>query len=282
MERSYAGRNDRTYSFAKVRQEMETVWIVLLVLGCLWILGQWCWYVLNDENKNEYEGFQTWSLGALDKKAREGQMCEVRESFPDDVFPDAMVEIVGESCEDGLPHTSDANTIRITKTLWGAPDRRQSVLRHERVHLMQRRQPNKWRDFYQSAWQYTLSAKEPPHMPAEVLDAVRGNPDTEGERWATWKGRYTWVPLYSNTEAPTLGAATVRVWDSVTKGWAAEAPAAWRHAFCLESGECPYQSEHPHEIAAEMWTDIDKWSATPAGFQLRQFMETVAIKAPEK
>ncbi len=249
---------------------------LILCLGILWILGVCVWAWLKGKPE---EGFQIqwnpqsipvspiWIRTPLDAKARQGHSCRVLESFVDPEFPTSTIEIVESSCEEGLPHTSDANTIRIPESVWNQGGRRANVLRHERIHLLQKRNPDAWINFYKTAWQYTLHTKLPDGFPD--ADAVRGNPDTDPP-FACWAGRYWFVPLYTNREAPRLGDAKVRVWDAQTKQWV-DPPTAWNTLFC--QGRCPHQWEHPAEISAEYWTDSESWK-TPASVALRNFILT--------
>lgn len=246
---------------------------VILWIGILWIVGACCWSLWKGE-----EGFQpvqwkpraiqtqpAWIRTALDAKARQHHSCRVLDSFADPEFPTSTIEIVESSCEEGLPHTSDANTIRIPESVWNQGRRRDNVMRHERVHLLQRRNPAAWLDFYKT-WGYTLHTTLPRGFPNA---AVRGNPDTDPP-FACWLGRYWFVPLYKDMINPRLADAEVRVWDTEAKTWV-EPPAAWNAQFC--QGQCPHQWEHPAEIAAEYWTDIDSWK-TPASVALRNFILT--------
>jgi hypothetical protein len=212
-----------------------------------------------------------WVKSALDKSARIGNTCGVVESFPDTEVPGAVVEIVDSSCESGLPHTTGKDRIRIPKATWenNSAEWRAGVLRHERIHLLQRRQEAQWREFYKKEWQYTTHSDPPPEIGGEH---IRANPDTYPERWACWRNRYWFVPVYQSTDTPTLRNTTTRIWDSQQKVWLDQTPYEWRVQFCTEGGQCPYQSEHPAEMSAEYATDMSRWS-TPAAMSLRRFLE---------
>ncbi len=209
-----------------------------------------------------------WVLGATDHQVRVGNVCRVLQSFADPELAGAVVEIVDASCESGLPHTIGTNRIRIPESAWNSSaERRQGILRHERVHLLQRRDPAAWEAFYRDVWQYTTHAEPPAALRAAN---IRGNPDTFPHRWACWKGRYWFVPVYAEGPNIRLQDASVRIWDAVAGTWLDEPPYEWRTAFCDERGRCPHQSEHPAEISAEYVTDLDTWT-TPAAMSLRRF-----------
>jgi hypothetical protein len=242
----------------------------ILIVGCAWIAGHWLWLTYKQTDDVTEEGFQAWSQSLADKKARVGHSCAILDRFED-------IEIVEDSCEDGLPHTTDADTIRIPRSMWetASPTTRETTLRHERIHLDQRRRPSEWATFYRDAWGYTVSPTPPASIPPDVLETVRGNPDTWPARWAIWRGRYCFVPTYADLHAPRVRNAETRVWDLQTRSWAPR-PAAWEAFFCQsKTGQCVYQSEHPAEISAEMGASLDLWGATTAaGISLQNFMRS--------
>ncbi len=261
--------------FLRIVLWIAVAWIVGVV-GYSWWRGQWeesflplpTYFRNSNKPTQSSETSKPWSRTPLDALARLTHSCRVLQSFPDAEVPNAVIQIVDASCEEGLPHTSDANTIRIPTSMWdnATSQRRANVLRHERVHLLQRRNPTAWSRFYRTAWNYTLHATPPAGMPD--ADKVRGNPDTEPAPLACWAGRYWFVPLYINTAQPRLGDTDVRVWDSQERTWTSP-PFAWKAQFCRE-GACPHQWEHPAEIAAEYWTNQE--TNTPASVALRNFI----------
>lgn len=250
------------------------IWGWIFLISAVSVLCIWLW---NREWKPE--GFQNppdltglpWVTSKLDTVARNGNACDVVERFADTELPDAWIEIVDSSCESGLPHTIGENQIRIPQSVWTTAERRAQILRHERIHLRQRRSPEKWADFYKREWMYTVQ-KDPPSALQTEVDSVRGNPDTWPDRWACWKHRYWFVPMYADLHEPKLPQASVKIWDSQQKVWLHSPPEEWRTFFCDNRGNCPYQSEHPAEISAEYATDLSSWT-TPAAMSLRRFLE---------
>ncbi len=218
-----------------------------------------------------YEAPLEWVKSKLDHLARIGNSCRVLERFADAEVAGAFVEITDPTCESGLPHTAGKNTIRIPKSAWDASnaERRAAILRHERIHLLQRRKPEQWAEFYKKEWEYTMNGTPP----EEIADAdIRANPDTYPDRWPCWRGRYWFVPIYRSRVTPRLQDTDTRIWDAAKKEWLTQPPYEWRVQFCSERGECPYQSEHPAEISAEYATEFAKWT-TPASMSLRRFLE---------
>jgi hypothetical protein len=138
----------------------------------------------------------------------------------------------------------------MTESDWNS-SRRNDILRHERVHLRQRQEPIEWRNFYRSAWGYEYTKSPPPGIPQHWIMRLRPNPDTEDGPWAIWNGRYVFFPTFRDINR-SLRTAVVQVWD-MKKKQIVDIPAEWQQFFC-EGGNCPYQYEHPHEIAAEFIT----------------------------
>lgn len=255
---------------------MNKIYVVLLLVGALWVFVAYIW---GSRHTNMFEAFSQpapWSLHTMDRHARAEHQCGVVERFPDTEIPNTWIEIVEDTCEDGMPHTSDGYTIRIPAPVWNmSQERRDSVLRHERVHILQRRNPDQWRAFYKRHWGYTLH-QEPPvaaRIPEDVRAKVRGNPDTWPTPWACWEGRYWFLPMYTDTQKPRLRNSEVRVWDAERGDWCSP-PVGWTAKFCRSGGVCPHQWEHPHEIAAELWTDMSDWSGAPAAALLKEFMQS--------
>jgi hypothetical protein len=170
--------------------------------------------------------------------------CNVLKRY---TLPYGIVEIVEPTYQDGLPHTRSATIIRMTDVDWNS-DRRDDILRHERVHLRQRMDTKDWLTFYRSAWDYECTHQPPPGIPQHWLDRVRPNPDTADDGlWAVWRNRYVFFPTYRDAKR-SLRNASVQVWDTKTHQ-ITDPPAEWKQFFC-DGGHCPHQYEHPHEIAA--------------------------------
>jgi hypothetical protein len=197
---------------------------------------------------------------------RTGDECTVLQTIRLD--ESTRVEIVDDACKEGLPHTTDASTIRMTRATWEGA-RREEVLRHERVHCAQKGSDARaWRDFYARAWEYTIHTAPPATLPATLVARLRPNPDTADAPWALWRGRWLFFPVFGADRK--LATAQVIVWDTETRRALDAPPEQWRAAFCGRDGACPHQYEHPHEIAAEYLTDLKSTaSAATALFSWR-------------
>ena len=65
-------------------------------------------------------------VGAAYYISSTGDECKVLETIQ---TPNGVVQIVNDECKEALPHTTDKNTIRMTKSVWSGA-RRNDVLFH--------------------------------------------------------------------------------------------------------------------------------------------------------
>jgi hypothetical protein len=173
------------------------------------------------------------------------------------------IELVPSTVQDGLPHTTGPYTIRMTSRDYMS-DRRDTILRHEYVHLSQKQNPQPWRAFYKDAWNYTLQTTPPADIPQSYIQRLRPNPDTDDAPWAVWRNRYVFFPVYRDA-TKQLRDPIVHVWDMETRQFV-PIPDAWKRTFCGTGAACPHQYEHPHEMAAEFLTHV---SDAPAARAIR-------------
>lgn len=169
------------------------------------------------------------------------------------------IELVPPTVQDGLPHTTGPHTIRMTQHDYMS-DRRDTILRHEYVHLAQKQDPQRWRAFYKQMWDYTLQTAPPAGIPQSYIARLRPNPDTDDAPWAIWRNRYIFFPVYRDA-TKQLRDPIVHVWDLETRQFV-PIPDAWKRAFCGTA--CPHQYEHPHEMAAEFLTHASNAPAARA------------------
>jgi hypothetical protein len=236
-----------------------TVLLAILVVGVVLML-------LLSYKSTLVEGLY-WNQRPMDQVARKGQVCRILQRIQNK-DSEIQIQLVSPTCEDGLPHTVDKTTIRMTEAVWKS-DRREAILHHERVHLKQRQDPNTWSRFYEEFWGYTFPTQIPPEI--QTRPDIRSNPDTWDSPFPCWQNRYWFVPVYDNPKQPSLRQTHVEVWDSQVATWTS-VPQEWTTHFCGE--ECPHQYEHPHEIAAEYSTD-GSWN-TPAARSFYEFQKTYA------
>jgi hypothetical protein len=152
-----------------------------------------------------------------------------------------MIYTTTKSCEDGVAHTRD-NRIYLPDNINTVM--RSDTIRHELIHIYQRRNPEVWMNFYRRNWSFVIGDK-PPDLPQEILDGRRSNPDTWTHPWACWMGRWWPVPVYKDNYNPRLRDVNIVYWDAWKKQAFSDPPPEWYAFFGT-----PAQPEHPHEIAA--------------------------------
>ena len=227
---------------------MYSTWIGLFIGLCLLT------YVI-------YHAPALQSSGKLDQLARKGHFCNVLDTIPQTVAGKQLIfEIMSNTCEDGMPHTTNVETIRFPESLWKQRDteRFRKVLRHELIHLKQRQSPTSWRLLYKK-WGYSILNNPPSGVPSSIVERVRYNPDIADAPWALWKDRYVSVACYKSTTQPKLRDTEIVIWDLQAGKQVETMPEDW-------PWNGLHQAEHPHEISAEMAADLEHASYVPTGF----------------
>jgi hypothetical protein len=207
--------------------------------------------------------------GKLDALARKNQFCTVLETIPYTIMRREVVfEIMDNSCESGMPHTTNPTTIRFPKSLWDQRDSSlfKRVLRHEMIHLLQRKSPTAWRVHYKK-WGYTIQKDPPAGIPSNVAERVRYNPDIADAPWAIYEDRYVTVACYKSITNPQLRDTEIVIWDLELGKQIEKMPDSWKW-------NGAHQAEHPHELSAEMGADLANQSYIPEGFV--EFLKMVA------
>jgi hypothetical protein len=206
----------------------------------------------------------SWSIA--DRKARRGQNCNVthKQMGPDDT----MILTTAKSCEDGMPHTRSGNRIYIPDNINTV--NREDTIRHELIHIYQRRNPDVWIAFYQRSWSYAIFEEPPADIPKELIKGRRSNPDTAIGPWACWLRRWWTIPVYKDMYSPRLRDVTIIFWDSWKNESSDSPPQEWSAFF-----GSPGQPEHPHEISACMIVAND--TRSEAGRRLMSWWMTQGI-----
>jgi hypothetical protein len=146
---------------------------------------------------------------------------------------------------------------------------RDITIRHELVHIHQRRNPDAWATFYRRNWSFTLNQTPPAGLPDTLRLGRRSNPDTWTTPWPCWQGRYWPIPVYTSASRPRLRDAVTVWWDDWRQAILTDPPQGWTEFF-----GSPSQNEHPHEIAAVAIVAEDR--ETEAGRRLAAWWESTA------
>lgn len=194
---------------------------------------------------------------ALDIEARKGQDCKPIKTINGPFR--TIIQIVPPSCESGLPHTIDSDTIVMTEQVYRSSTFKQTFI-HELIHILQRRDLPKWKNFFEKEWNFSFSGPGfGVQIPSSVFtDQKRFNPDVCFMPDGTWNG-WTVMEIYKDPTKPAI-TDSKNVWI-LGSGMTEEPPLEWRDFF----GNSLLQQEHPLEISAEMATKYYSGSAAVKG-----------------
>lgn len=158
------------------------------------------------------------------------------------------------SADNGLPHTRPPAYICLPSNL--PKDSLAKTLLHERVHIHQRRYPEKWNEFFEKKWNFKPWSGR---LPPELEKARRLNPDLLPIPFYVWKD--TWVPYgsFNDPANPTLKQATTVFFNVKQKVVSKQPPDGWKAFFGSMTSD-----EHPWEIAAYLVVDPNKSPASKA------------------
>ena len=156
--------------------------------------------------------------------------------------PSIEVVILHPSAEGGMPHTRAGSLICLPAHF---PESRiDSTLKHEMVHIWQRKQPSLWTTrLKMDGWEVA----DEDDIPNEWLHRCRLNPDTIANRWFAWKGRYIPLPLFVREDKPDLHDIVVRWYDLDELRVISNVPSSLTQKY----GNLGTSSlEHPYELYA--------------------------------
>jgi hypothetical protein len=149
------------------------------------------------------------------------------------------------SVEGGMPHTRAPNIICLPAFY---PDGRlRETLRHEMIHIDQRKRFEAWRQrVLEEGWTFVQNADG--EIPAEWRQRCRLNPDTCLYPFFAWEGRYVPLPLFERVDDPDLHEIEIRWFDRKTGLVSKRTPPS----FVLKYGPdlSASEMEHPFELLA--------------------------------
>jgi hypothetical protein len=160
---------------------------------------------------------------------------------PEDRWVDII--ILDPSAEGGMPHTRPG---LICLPAYYPTSRLADTLKHEMVHISQKRQPTLWASRAEvEGWQPVNQNI----IPESWSSRLRLNPDTAGTMYA-WKGRYIPLPVYVREDKPLLRDIQVR-WYDITEGIVQTTPpTSFTQSYGNRGALGASQSEHPYELWA--------------------------------
>lgn len=206
-------------------------------------------------------------------KARAGQLYEavpqseaVAIPIENAVAPwwSGQVLWMNKTADGGLPHTRPPYYICLPSNI--SLKSLSTTLLHERIHLHQRRYPDKWTAFFKDKWNMKVWSNG--SLPADIEAKRRLNPDLLQIPFYVWKDK--WVPLcvFNDAGKPSLTNSSTVWFDIEKKVLIKTAPDGWYDFF----GKVP-DDEHPWEISA--YYIPDKGLKSPAKDELMKFVPTL-------
>ncbi len=153
---------------------------------------------------------------------------------------DIVICWMAPSAEAGMPHTREENIVCLP--LYWSQGQLLETLKHEAVHIDQRKRPMEWVKYCTTQGWVLIDEKE---IPERWRRLCRLNPDTMKFRFWAYKNRWVPLPMYEREDRPRLREVQIRWWDRKTGELLVHPPA--EVAGILEGVMNP---EHPFEIAA--------------------------------
>ena len=172
-------------------------------------------------------------------------LAEKAKAFLGTIEPreDIDVVILNPSAEGGMPHTRAPAVICLPA--YFSESRLADTLKHELVHISQRRIPDVWET--RARMEGWVRVQESV-IPENWLRRCRLNPDTAAARFFAWEGRHVPLPLFVRKDKPDLRETVVR-WYDMRDGLVKSAvPPSFSKKY--GDGLSSSAMEHPYELWA--------------------------------
>ena len=151
--------------------------------------------------------------------------------------------IMNPTADGGMPHTRGVRSSNVIciPAHW-SPSSIESTLRHEMIHIHQKRYPDLWKaKLLEEGWQADVQ------IPSDIARRCRLNPDTLQNRFCAWEGRYVPLPLFVREDRPTLREIQVRWYDLEEERIRVDPPLSYTKRYGSVSDSA---MEHPYELIA--------------------------------
>lgn len=158
---------------------------------------------------------------------------------------DADVVIMHPTADEGYPHTRPRDIVCIPSTYVATKpqDDLAEMLRHEAIHVDQRRRPSTWAAACMRRGWWPVPASQ---IPAALRERCRINPDTMAAPFWSWEGHHVPLPLFSSETPSSLGDIVIKWLDLRTGTTYSDPPPT----FISAHGHSTPQPENPYEIYA--------------------------------
>jgi hypothetical protein len=185
-----------------------------------------------------------------------------KQMFSIELLGGSDIVVLHSSADNGYPHTRPKSLICMPASFVSSSsdDDLAETLRHEAVHIHQRRHPEKWvAACLKEGWLPTQAQQ----IPQRFADRCRLNPDTIGDHqfWA-WQTHYVPLPMFTREDYPTMAGVKVKWMDLRNNVVMSDPPPS----FFARYGKSPSQPEHPYELLAV--------EAAADGIQTEQALQT--------
>jgi hypothetical protein len=171
-----------------------------------------------------------------------------RTIVPSKNWPNGQVLWLDESADGGLPHTRPPYFICLPINI--PDDKLATTLEHERIHLSQRANPEKWQTVFK-AWNMKPWSALSDDIPLEILQRRRLNPDLLNIPMYIWKNEWVVFALFRSMKPSNLSDVDIVWWNAPSRTLHRDAPPGWKEFFGdIKAGE------HPYEIAAYLLADF--------------------------
>jgi hypothetical protein len=165
-----------------------------------------------------------------------------------DLLRGTDIVVAHPTTDEGYPHTRAGSVVvmpagAITDT---STAELAETLRHESMHIDQRRRPTIWAAACMRRGWWPLPASQ---IPQRHRDRCRINPDTMSPQpfWA-WESHHVPLPLFTSETPSSLGDVHVKWLDLRNGTLYADPPASFSEKYGIN----PSQPEHPYELIAVM------------------------------
>jgi len=167
---------------------------------------------------------------------------QLAEQAKEQVKGRARIIIMSPATEAGMPHTRAPDLICLP-AYWPAQFLDKTI-RHELVHISQRKNPELWRKRLEDeGW----SPAPKSAIPEEWLNRCRINPDTFSAGLWAWEGRHVPLPLFVREDKPSLRDIVVRWYDQKEGIVRQTAPTSFTRRYGTVTAS---EAEHPFELFA--------------------------------
>lgn len=156
------------------------------------------------------------------------------------------IVVAHPTADEGYPHTRAGDVVVMpAEAVTGKSTAELAeTLRHEAMHIDQRRRPLVWAAACMRRGWWPLSASQ---IPLRHRERCRINPDTMSPQpfWA-WESYHVPLPLFTSETPSSLGDVQIK-WLDLRNGTLYPTPPP---SFSAQYGSAPSQPEHPYELFA--------------------------------